>query len=194
MTEEIVIKGAEEINSNGHFKIAKLTLEQIFKNSTKATLVREVISRAEHDEAVHVFIHDPKNKLVCLVKQFRAAHILEESAFPIELVAGMIDRGESPVDAAIREALEETGLAIKNVKKLNKKPLFMCPGMTVEKTNIITAEADLSKVQQFGGAKDEGEETEILVVSFERLQGMVDHGEIKDVPSLLAISMFNNLK
>ena len=54
-----------------------------------------------------------KNKKIVLIQQFRPGTISKDNNnYLDEVVAGIIDPGESPEEAAKRECLEETGCKI----------------------------------------------------------------------------------
>ena len=56
-------------------------------------------------------MHDPYQSQFVMIKQFRVGMFdSEESPWPLELVAGLIDKDESPEEVALREVEEETGL------------------------------------------------------------------------------------
>jgi ADP-ribose pyrophosphatase len=73
-----------------------------------------------------------KNR-VLLVRQFR----LPANAFLWELPAGKVDEGETPLQAAKRELIEETGYRAKTWKKLAS--FFPSPGYVEEKMTIFLA-------------------------------------------------------
>lgn len=54
-----------------------------------------------------------------------------------DIPAGMIEPGESPVDAAKREVYEETGLALDRAELWKYNP-FVSPGMVDESNAIVT--------------------------------------------------------
>ena len=59
-----------------------------------------------------MLLYDPDQAVVTLVRQFRAgAYLCDGTLATIEVCAGMLD-GDSPAACVVREALEETGLAI----------------------------------------------------------------------------------
>lgn len=61
--------------------------------------------------------YDPVRDEVVLVEQVRiAAYDTSDTPWLLEMVAGMIEEGESVEDVARREALEEAGLAIGRTK------------------------------------------------------------------------------
>ena len=65
-------------------------------------------------DAVIVLPYDPVNDRILLVKQFRTGPYVKGDANPwvLEPIAGLIDVGETPVEAGLREAKEEAHLEI----------------------------------------------------------------------------------
>ncbi|WP_163220545.1 NUDIX domain-containing protein, partial [Citrobacter freundii] len=62
---------------------------------------------------------DPVRDEVVLVEQIRiAAYDTSESPWLLEMVAGMIEAGETVEDVARREALEEAGLEVGRTKPI----------------------------------------------------------------------------
>jgi ADP-ribose pyrophosphatase len=83
------------------FAIACLTVDE--RRST-----REIFERGH---AAVLLPFDPVRDEVVLVEQIRiAAYDTSESPWLLEMVAGMIEEGETVEDVARREALEEAGL------------------------------------------------------------------------------------
>ena len=81
-------------------RIIDVRIDQIQLESGKSTL-REVV---EHDPTVAILpIDDHKN--IILVSQYR--HPAKK--YILEVPAGLIDPGEDPRKAALRELMEETG-------------------------------------------------------------------------------------
>jgi len=100
----------------------------------------EYVSRKDCDGVVTILATTPDKELI-LVKQYRppiGKHVIE---FP----AGLIDMGENPRDAAVRELKEETGW---EGRVIGSTPfLVKSPGITDEQTTIITIEAYNWKAQ-----------------------------------------------
>lgn len=80
----------------------------------------------------------PHEDKVVLVRQFRPP----VAAYTLELPAGLIDGGESPGVAAVREFREETGYAGTVVS--TSPPLCMSPGMSNESVHVCVLSVDLS--------------------------------------------------
>jgi 8-oxo-dGTP pyrophosphatase MutT (NUDIX family) len=72
-----------------------------------------------------------------LVKQFRPP----VAKFTIEFPAGLIDEGESPTEAAIRELREETGFIASKVISVSE-PLPLSPGLSSECARFVIVQVD----------------------------------------------------
>jgi hypothetical protein len=75
---------------------------------------------------------------IVFVKQFRPAI----NAMTIELPAGLIDAGETPATAAVREFKEETGFT--GVVKSMSSLTGLSPGMSNESCVVVTLDVDVS--------------------------------------------------
>ena len=102
----------------------------------------------------------------------------------------LIESGESPLDAAKRELLEETGLIAATWTCMGE--VFLSNSVTDEKAVIFLAQ-DLTQ------GKAQPEETEVLQqrkLPLQKAIHMAQHGEIRDalsVISLLKVPGFHNL-
>ncbi len=75
---------------------------------------REIFERGH---AAVLLPFDPVRDEVVLIEQIRiAAYDTSETPWLLEMVAGMIEEGESVEDVARREAIEEAGLIVKRTK------------------------------------------------------------------------------
>lgn len=79
-------------------------------------------------------------KTLIAIREFRIPVGNWEYSFP----AGLIDENETPVEAAKRELLEETGYSIKKVYHISP-PLFTSSGLSDE--TIVTVMAEVEKVK-----------------------------------------------
>ena len=93
-------------------------------------------------EAVVLVIFDEKHERLLLNKEFRLA----PGCFVYNFPAGLIDRGETPEEAAKRELFEETGLELINVEDVIGES-YSAVGFSNEKnlTIIGTAEGEFRK-------------------------------------------------
>lgn len=110
-----------------------------YKDSTgadKSWIYASRQSPAVPDAVVIVPFHQQENKLV-VIKEFRVPLGGVQYGFP----AGLVDPGESIVEAGVRELYEETGLSV--VKVIKQSPaIFSSPGLTDESISLLYVACD----------------------------------------------------
>jgi len=77
-----------------------------------------------------------------LVKQFRPAL----NGHTLELPAGLIDEGESPAEAALRELKEESGY-VGTLVSVSKTGFPLSPGLTNENVAMVVVDVDLDAAE-----------------------------------------------
>jgi ADP-ribose pyrophosphatase len=120
---------------------------------------------------------------VVMVQQYRPP--LEQEL--LELVAGIIDEGETPLEAAQRELREETGLVAEEWVELGT--IVSSPGFTDERITIFLART----LQQVGADPDPEENLSICTMPFTLLMQDLLAGKIQDaktVAGLLWLSVY----
>lgn len=125
----------------------------------------------QRGHSVALLPFDPVSCELLLVSQFRPGAFPEHQEF-IELIAGMIDDGETPAEAAVREAHEETGLQVRPEALTHLGRFYLSPGIMTETTDIFLCRADLNAIDysQFGGLAAEGEAIRKLRMSYGQLR------------------------
>jgi ADP-ribose pyrophosphatase len=122
---------------------------------------------------------------VVLVEQFKAPALVARrrddptttDGWLVETLAGMIDTGEAPEAAAIRETLEETGYRIREPELIGR--FFVSPGGTSERVFLYFAEVgDADRVGVGGGIDDE--DIQVLEIGLEELFERLARGLIED--------------
>jgi ADP-ribose pyrophosphatase len=142
-----------------------------FKYDDGETAERQIVVVPD---AVTIAAHDGES--LFFVKQPREA--VDEAAL-LELPAGKIDEGESPLDAAKRELVEEIGKEASQWREL--KAAYSAPGYLSEKVTVFLA-TDLKDVPAEGG--DE-ERLEIVPRPLAELDALI--GECIDQSSLVGL-------
>mmetsp|Transcript_22971 Transcript_22971/g.42623 ORF Transcript_22971/g.42623 Transcript_22971/m.42623 type:complete len:243 (+) Transcript_22971:53-781(+) len=106
-----------------------------------------------------------------LVKQFRPP----VSCDTLELVAGLIDPGETPAQAAARELKEETGYVVQESSMRVRGPLCLSPGLSNESFMLVHVDIDLDAPENQNPKQDEADKPHIkvLAVPLDSLQDMV---------------------
>lgn len=137
-------------------------------------------------DATVVLPYDPIRDRVLLIEQFRAGPHARGDANPwlVETIAGRIDGGETPEEAARREAVEEAGLTLDAL--LAGPRYYPSPAAKGEYIYSFVGLADLPDgAAGIGGLDSEAEDIRSHVVSFDRLMALVRSGEIDNAPLII---------
>jgi GDP-mannose pyrophosphatase NudK len=165
--------------ATGRFDLTRTEIEVKEDDGSTRTLSHEVY---RHGRAAAVLLYDAKRRVVTLVKQFRAGAYLSDGALAtIEVCAGMLD-GDEPAACAIREALEETGIAIR--EPVLAFDAYMSPGGMSEKIACFVAPYGEADRTGTGGGVDEDEHIEVLEVPFGEAVTMIERGAIADAKTI----------
>jgi ADP-ribose pyrophosphatase len=175
---------ARETLYSGFFSIDLYRFRhRLFNGEMSGEVRREIFERGH---AAVLLPFDPVRDEVVLVEQIRiAAYDASETPWLMEMVAGMIEEGETPEDVARREAVEEAGLDVKRVK--NMLSYLASPGGTSERLTILAGEVDASTAQGIHGLADENEDIRVHVVSREQAYQWVEEGKIDNAASVIAL-------
>ncbi len=134
--------------------------------------------------AVVVLPYDPVRDTVLLVEQFRPVVFLIEDPEPWmwEPVAGMIDPGETPEQAAYREATEEAHVTLDSLEYAGGA--YSSSGSSTEFIYLYVGLADLTDTTDTGGLASEGEDIRSEILPFSEFMDRVDRNVFKDLPLL----------
>lgn len=169
--------------SQGWTRLSEHQLDYTDRNGETQRIKREVFHRTP---AACILLHDRERDIVVLVKQFRLpAHLIGEPSFMIEVPAGLLD-GEDAEDAIRREAMEETGYRIRDVRFVFKA--LTSPGSVTEVIHFFHASIDLSdRINEGGGLADEHEDIEVLELPLDKAVTMIADGEIIDAKTIMLL-------
>ncbi len=138
--------------------------------------MREVIL---HPGATALVALDNQNRIL-LVRQFRSAAAIIMSEIP----AGLLNIGEDPMQAAIRELQEETGYKPGKIEPLGG--FYTAPGYTTEYIHLFAA----TELIESRLPADEDEFIEVDHVTLESALSMIEQGEITDAKTIIALLMY----
>ncbi|MDE9617776.1 ADP-ribose diphosphatase [Citrobacter portucalensis] len=156
---------------------------RLFNGGMSGEVTREIFERGH---AAVLLPFDPERDEVVLVEQIRiAAFDTSESPWLLEMVAGMIEEGETVEDVARREAMEEAGLEVKRTKPVLS--YLASPGGTSERLSILVGEVDATTANGIHGLADENEDIRVHVVSREQAYQWVEEGKIDNAASVIAL-------
>jgi ADP-ribose pyrophosphatase len=142
----------------------------------------------ERGDAAAVLIHDIENDAILLTEQLRAATLAKGPGVIREIVAGMIEPGETPQQCIRREIEEEIGYTL---RKRDLRPIahfYVSPGGSSERIFLFYARVRPSQRTRDDarGLAVEGEDIATLVVPRARFLAMATGGELDDAKTLVA--------
>ncbi len=138
--------------------------------------MREII---QHPGATGLIALDNQDHIL-LVRQFRSASAQVMSEIP----AGLLNTGEVPMIAAIRELQEETGYKPGKIEPLGG--FYPAPGYTTEYIHLFVA----SQLIESRLPADEDEFIEVDHVTLADALAMIERGEIQDAKTIIALLMY----
>ena len=152
----------------GFFALNQVDLKYpFFDNSTSGVKSRTILMGSE---ASLILPYDPILDKVLLVEQFRIGPFCRGDKAPwvYEPVAGMIEFGEKPEDAAKREVFEEAGIQVTKLVKINSG--YPNPGEATTYFYNYIGIVDLSDYSPgIYGVRDEGEDIRTHVCDFKEV-------------------------
>lgn len=167
--------------TGGFFKLAQLSVNhRTFEGSQSGPLPREVLVGCD---AALVLPYDAVRDRVLMVEQFRTGPATRQDPNPwsLEPVAGIVDPGETPEDAALREAGEEAALSLTGLEKMFS--IYASPGSNTDHFYCFLGHADLPSLKVgFGGLPEEAEDLRLHVLPLDDALALIDSGEINAGP------------
>ncbi len=152
--------------------------ERVVKLSDGSLKDREIVVHSGGSAIVAV----DSDRKIYLVRQFRSA----AGKVMLEIPAGKLEKGEDPLEAAVRELHEETGLVADpaSVRKLGE--FYGTPGYCSEVIHLYFVYSDLK-----AGAphRDQGELLRCEKYDFEDALKMVYEGLFQDAKTVIGITL-----
>ncbi len=176
---------------DGHFKVDQLIVQhELFAGGYSEDLVRERVSR---QNAVAVLPYDPRRDEVVLIEQFRVGP-LDQTGSPwlVEVVAGLVEEGESLEEVAYRESIEEANCEIEELHYVSS--FFPSPGGFAELAHVYIGKTDTTDLGGVHGEDHEGEDIRVKVVSSQLAIEMLQDGIIRSAIPMIALYGFKDLK
>ncbi len=145
----------------------------------------------ERGDSVAVLIFNPETRTLFLTNQFRYPTLEKGPGWMIEVVAGAIDKDESPEAAARREVLEESGFDLVKLEPVST--FYVSPGGTSERIVLYYAEVTArSKVGSGGGLASEAEDIETVALTIDEALEQVRSGQIIDAKTIVGVFWLQN--
>lgn len=172
-----------ESKYNGFFTINLCHIRHDTYMGGEIEVQRELFHRGD---AVAVLLYDPSKDKIVLIEQFRVGAIEDEKGpWLLEIVAGVIEQGESITDVARRECKEEAGVDVHSFETVHS--FYSSPGGCSEKIHILCGLIDSEGVAGVHGLEDEGEDIKVLVIDFAELHDLMVSQQISSAIPLVAL-------
>lgn len=172
---------------DGFFKMNEVTLKyRKYDGNWSNNIKRELFGGAQ---VAAVLPYDPISKEIILIQQFRPGTISKDiDHYLDEIVAGIIDEGESPEIAAKRECLEETGCEVKRLIPI--QGYFPAPGSSESFYHLFLGEVKSFKGSKIQGLENENEDIFVKCFKINEVRKKMEDGKILNGLTLIALQWF----
>jgi len=168
----------------GYFRIEKYRLRhRRFDDAWSGAMDREVFIRPP---AAAVLPYDPARDAVVLIEQFRiGAYAAGVEPWLIEVVAGIIEPGETPEGVVRREAVEEAGCEVLALEPIGR--VLPSPGGDSELLHLFCGKTDSAGVGGLHGLDHEHEDIRAFVLPFDEALARVTQAGVTNANALIAL-------
>lgn len=139
-------------------------------------------------KSASILLYCPETDQLLLNEQFRMVpYLSDENPFMLECCAGGMDDGETPEEAAIREAFEETGVPVLETEFICKAyPSASC---VLEEGYFFVGRIAKPTIGFFG-VEEEGEEIKTHLFTVAEVIDMLDNRKITNGQTALTLNWF----
>lgn len=172
---------------DGFFKMVRYDFRhKLFNGGWTDTVQREIFERGH---AVAVLPYDPKTEEFVLIEQIRIGALpTSQTPWLIEIIAGIIDEGESPESVCHREAHEEAGIQLDDLTKALS--YLSSPGGTTERIHVFVGRTDATLAHGVHGLHTESEDIKVYRVAEQDAWKWLQNGQIDNAASIIALQWF----
>lgn len=157
----------------------------LYQGGKTGPVERELLERGN---VAAVLPYDPADDSVVLVEQFRIGAMNHDNPWLTEVIAGMVEKGESPEEMVRREAKEEAGLDVNELLPIAH--YLSSPGSSTEEVYLYAAITDLSSAGGYHGLEEENEDIRVIKLSADEAIKLFDTGVVKNALSVIAMQWF----
>jgi len=156
---------------------------QKFNKTQSEVVIRSALISSD---AVIVLPYDPVNDRVLLIEQFRTGPYLKGDNNPwvLEPIAGLVDEGETPETAGIRESQEEARLKIDKLELVARS--YPSPGISTEFFHQYIGIVSLPESTNLvSGLESEAEDIRSHIFPYKEFTKMIVERRINVGPAIL---------
>jgi ADP-ribose pyrophosphatase len=172
---------------DGFFKLHEFNFNHKKHNGEWNNNVKREVFSGAHVGAL--LPYDPVKKKIILINQFRPGLFKrEKKPLTIEISAGIIDEGETPLETAKRECMEETGCRAENILEICS--YYPAPGSSESYYHVYLGEVSAFEGERIMGQEHENED--ILVKSYDvyEVKELLKQNKIINGLTLIALQWF----
>ncbi|MBP7926948.1 MAG: NUDIX domain-containing protein [Acinetobacter sp.] len=176
---------SREFLFRGFIQVEKVSFRhRLFNQPDYSPVIqRELIHRPE---AAGVLLYNDQQQRFALIEQFRVGALNDsESAWQLEVIAGVLDGDEAPEDCIRRESLEESGCEVQQLQHLFS--FYPSAGACSEFFHLYAAEVELPKMGGIFGMPDEGENIQLHLFDYSELGTLLRNGRLRNAPVIMAL-------
>mgnify|MGYP006435186307 FL=1 len=185
MNRDDVKLDESEILHDGFFRMEHfLFRHRLFGGGWSPQLSREILVR---NPVAAVIPYDPVRDEIVLIEQFRGGVYAagDKNSWSVEIVAGIIEPGETAADMAIREAKEESGCTMSEVEKI--LDFYPSPGGCSEVVALYWGRVSTEGVGGIHGVAEEGEDIRVFVETTDEAMRQISTGVINSSIGIIAV-------
>nr|VFK78682.1 MAG: ADP-ribose pyrophosphatase [Candidatus Kentron sp. SD] len=171
----------------GFFRLDRYRLRHdLFAGGRSSILTRECLERGH---AAAVLLFDPDLDSLVMVEQFRiGAMEAPDGPWLLEIVAGIMEAGESAEAVARREAMEEAGCEIRALAPAFR--FLLSPGGCSEEIHLFCGHVDARNAGGVYGLAHEGEDIRTRVVAADEALQLLERGKVINATTIIALQWF----
>ena len=176
---------SREFLFRGFIQVEKVSFRhRLFNQPDYSPVIqRELIHRPE---AAGVLLYNDQQQRFALIEQFRVGALNDsESAWQLEVIAGVLDGDEAPEDCIRRESLEESGCEVQHLQHLFS--FYPSAGACSEFFHLYAAEVELPKMGGIFGMPDEGENIQLHLFDYSEVGTLLRNGRLRNAPVIMAL-------
>lgn len=176
---------SREFLFRGFIQVEKVSFRhRLFNQPDYSPVIqRELIHRPE---AAGVLLYNDQQQRFALIEQFRVGALNDsESAWQLEVIAGVLDGDEAPEDCIRRESLEESGCEVQQLQHLFS--FYPSAGACSEFFHLYAAEVELPKMGGIFGMPDERENIQLHLFDYSEVGTLLRNGRLRNAPVIMAL-------
>ena len=179
----------DETAFQGYFRVRRVTLQyRAFDGGWVEPQVREIFERGD---AVGVLPYDPVSDSLVLIEQFRPGAMRgERSPWMLELIAGIVEPGESEQQVVHREVSEEAGCEVTDLLPI--ATVFPSAGACSEQVALYCGRVTGAVAGGVHGLAEEGENILVHLVPVKEAFELLAHDLIPNGHTLISLLWLQN--